>query len=138
MRIGELAVATGTNAETIRYYERVGLLPRPARTGANYRSYGRPELERLSFIRRAHDLGFTIEQVREPMALADDDQRPCNAVNRITTTHLESIERKIADLRALQSELQCVLTSCRRGKVAYCRIIELLSPSELPVHRARP
>jgi DNA-binding transcriptional MerR regulator len=128
MRIGEMATATGTNVETIRYYERIGLLPTPGRTGSNYRSYGRPHLERLSFIRRARDLGFTIDQVRELMTLSDNQDGSCEAVDRIASAHLSGIDQKIADLQVLRGELERVLGSCRRGTVADCRIIELLAP----------
>jgi DNA-binding transcriptional MerR regulator len=100
--IGDLAKATGTKVETIRYYERAGLLPVPGRTPGNYRTYGPAHLNRLSFIRRARDLGFTIEQVRELLDLADDRDRPCGAVDAIAREHLAEVERKIADLNALK------------------------------------
>jgi Cu(I)-responsive transcriptional regulator len=129
LRIGDLAKATGTKVETIRYYERAGLLPVPGRTPGNYRTYGPAHLNRLSFIRRARDLGFTIEQVRELLDLADDRDRPCGAVDAIAREHLAEVERKIADLNALRRELAELIGRCRRGTVAECRIVEALSPS---------
>jgi Cu(I)-responsive transcriptional regulator len=129
LAIGDLAKATGTKVETIRYYERVGLLPVPGRTPGNYRTYGPAHLNRLSFIRRARDLGFTIEQVRELLDLADDRDRPCGAVDAIAREHLAEVERKIADLNALRRELAELIGRCRRGTVAECRIVEALSPS---------
>lgn len=129
LRIGDLAKATGTKVETIRYYERAGLLPTPGRTPGNYRAYGPAHLNRLSFIRRARDLGFTIEQVRELLDLADDRDRPCEAVDAIAREHLAEVERKIADLNALHHELAELIGRCRRGTVAECRIVEALSPS---------
>jgi Cu(I)-responsive transcriptional regulator len=129
MKIGELANATATNVETVRYYEKIGLLAPPARSASNYRSYGNEHLSRLSFIRRARDLGFTLEAVRELLALSDDTGQSCEAVDEIASAHLAEVERKIVDLGALRSELARVLGSCRHGTVADCKIIESLAPT---------
>src|SRR3546814_14027084 len=83
LTIGELGKATDTKVETVRYYERIGLLPRPARTAGNYRAYGAAELGRLSFIRRARDLGFPLDQVRALLSLSDDRGRDCAPVDEI-------------------------------------------------------
>lgn len=131
MKIGELAKATGTKVETIRYYEQTGLLPAPARTQGNYRSYGGGHLARLSFIRRARDLGFSIEQVRALLDLSDDRTRDCATVDHIASEHLREVDRKIADLTALRRELSAVIASCGGGTVAECRIIEALGPTDL-------
>ena len=128
MKIGELGAATSTKVETVRYYEKIGLLPPPARTAANYRAYGSAHLARLSFIRRARDLGFTLEAVRELLALADDTGQSCEAVDAIASTHLTEIDRKITDLSALRAELGRVIDSCQHGTVANCKIIETLAP----------
>lgn len=130
MKIGELAKATATKVETIRYYEQTGLLPAPARTQGNYRSYGGEHLARLSFIRRARDLGFSIEQVRALLDLSDDRARDCATVDQIASEHLREVDRKIADLTALRRELSAVIQSCGGGIVAECRIIEALAPVE--------
>jgi Cu(I)-responsive transcriptional regulator len=130
MRIGELAKATTTKVETIRYYEQTGLLPAPARTQGNYRSYGSDHLARLSFIRRARDLGFSIEQVRALLDLSDDRARDCATVDYIASEHLREVDRKIADLTALRRELSAVISSCDGGTVAECRIIEALGPAD--------
>lgn len=129
LNIGALSKATGTKVETIRWYERVGMLPAPARTAGNYRSYGADHLRRLSFIRRARDLGFSLEQVRDLLRLADDRGRSCEEVDAIAREHLDEVERKIADLEALRRELTDLIGQCRHGTVAECRIIEALSPS---------
>ena len=105
LSIGELGKATGTKVETIRYYERIGLLPEPSRTVGNYRAYGAAELGRLSFIRRARDLGFPLDQVRALLSLSDDRTRDCATVDALARDHLADVERKIADLTALGQEL---------------------------------
>ena len=128
MKIGELASSTATKVETVRYYERIGLLPPPARTSANYRAYGIEHLARLSFIRRARDLGFTLEAVRELLTLSDDKAQSCEAVDGIARTHLIEIDQKVSDLTALRTELDRVLRSCSHGTVADCKIIETLGP----------
>lgn len=128
MKIGELAAATATKVETVRYYEKIGLLPPPARTEGNYRSYGGGHLARLSFIRRARDLGFTLEAVRELLTLSDDKEQSCEAVDSIARTHLTEIDRKLADLAALRGELDRMIGSCSHGTVADCKIIETLAP----------
>ncbi|MEJ1979000.1 MAG: helix-turn-helix domain-containing protein [Acetobacteraceae bacterium] len=129
LAIGDLAKRTGTKVETIRYYERIGLLPKPARTEGNYRSYDNEHLGRLSFIRRARDLGFSLDQVRELLGLADQRDRSCEAVDVIARQHLAEVEHKIADLNALRDELADLIGRCRHGTVAECRIIETLAPA---------
>ena len=129
LSIGALSKATGTTVETIRWYERVGVLPAPARTSGNYRTYGAAHLERLSFVRRARDLGFSLDQVRDLLQLADDRSQSCDAVDRVAREHLEEVERKIADLEALRRELRDLIGQCRHGTVAECRIVQALSPS---------
>lgn len=128
LAIGQLAKATGTKVETIRYYERIGLLGTPKRTAGNYRAYSRAHLNRLSFIRRSRDLGFSLDQVRALLDLSDDHAKPCEAIDDIAKAHLEEVDRKIADLQALRRELDLMITRCRCGTVADCQIIEALSP----------
>lgn len=127
MKIGELAARAGSSPETIRYYERIGMLPAPARTGGNYRDYGPDHVARLAFIRHARALGFELSDVRALLDLADQPDQDCAAVDGITTRHLEVVEAKIAQLEALRSELMRMLDQCRGGQVAGCRIIESLS-----------
>src|SRR5436190_21513226 len=128
MKIGEMASATATNIETVRYYEKIGLLPAPARTGSNYRSYGPEHLARLSFVRRARDLGFSIEQVRALVDLSQRRGHDCAMVDALAKSHLVEVDRKIADLMALRRELGAVIQSCAGGTVADCRILEALAP----------
>ena len=126
--IGDLAKATDTKVVTIRYYERIGLMPAPERTAGNYRSYSAAHLARLSFVRRSRDLGFTIEHVKDLLSLSDQRDRPCEAVDTIACEHLAEVDRKIADLQALRRELGSIMDQCGCGTIAECRIIEALSP----------
>ena|ERR1043166_291795 len=129
LTIGQLGQATGTKIETIRYYEKIGLLPAPRRTTGNYRSYAAEHLQRLGFIRRARELGFSIEDVRELLKLAAHGERPCEEVDQLVARHLETTERKIAALTRLRRELRDTLKACQGGRIAECRVIQALSPS---------
>lgn len=128
MKIGDLARLTHTRVETIRYYEAEGLLPAPARSSGNYRIYEDTHLNRLSFIRRSRDLGFTLDQVRALLRLADDRSGSCAEVDRIAAANVEEIDRKLADLQALRAELVHRLDDCCATTIAECRVIEALSP----------
>ena len=128
MKIGEIAAATGVHIETIRYYEREGLVPSPARTASNYRSYGEPHRKRLTFIRRARDLGFSLIQVRELLDLADDRDRPCAAVDELARKHRAQVRKKITELTALRRELDNMIGQGRHGSISECRIVEALVP----------
>lgn len=128
LTIGQLSRDTGTKVETIRFYEKSGLLPEPARTEGNYRAYEEEHLDRLRFIRRARALGFSLDQVRALMSLSDDRNRSCAAIDQIAKEHRVEVERKIADLQALRTELDRMIEQCGCGIVADCRIIGSLSP----------
>jgi Cu(I)-responsive transcriptional regulator len=128
MKIGDLARATGTKVETIRFYEAEGLIPAPARTSANYRLYEQGHLDRLSFIRRSRDLGFTLDQVRTLLRLADDRDAPCAEVDALTAANISEIDRKLTDLQALRNELVRRLDICAGSTIADCRIIDALAP----------
>jgi len=131
LAIGQLAKATDTKVVTIRYYEKIGLLAPPRRTAGNYRAYEREHLDRLRFIRRCRDLGFTLDQVRDLLRLSSDEGRECAEVDHIAAEHLTAVERKIADLARLADELRRISSLCQGGgHIADCRIIEALSPSE--------
>lgn len=137
MKIGELAKATGSNSETIRYYEKIGLLPRPSRTYSNYRDYGTPDAERLAFIRHARGLGFELSDVRSLIGLSEQPDRDCAEVDAIASRHLADVETKIARLATLRDELGRMVTACRGGRVGSCRIIGALADHEHcgPDHR---
>jgi Cu(I)-responsive transcriptional regulator len=129
LTIGTMAEATGTKVETIRWYEKVGLIAAPARTGGNYRAYAPEDLARLSFIRRARDLGFSLDQVRALLDLAAQRESDCGTVDVIATEHLAEVDRKLADLAALRRELARLIATCGGGVVADCRILEALAPT---------
>jgi len=128
--IGQLASAAQTPAATIRYYEKIGLLTAPVRTGGNYRKYDSTDLSRLAFVRRAREIGFTVEQVRSLLAFSSQQDADCCEVMTMTAEHLRTIEQKIADLMALKEHLSSWLTTCQGGAVADCRIIEALHPRQ--------
>lgn len=132
MKIGDIARLTGLKIETVRFYETEGLIPLPARSGGNYRIYDRTHLDRLSFIKRSRDLGFTLDQVRDLLRLADDPRAPCGEVDALTAQHVAEIDRKLADLQALRGELVRRLDCCEGPTIADCRIIEALSPKCAP------
>lgn len=128
LTIGDLAKATGTKVPTIRYYEEIGLLPTPARSAGNYRIYGERHLHRLTFVRRCRELGLCLEQVRELLGLADDEERPCTAVEAIVREHRATIERKINELQELDRELARVIDQCGQGTIVNCGILKALAP----------
>jgi Cu(I)-responsive transcriptional regulator len=127
--IGRLAKATSVNIETIRYYERAGLIAPPARTDGNYRTYRDSDLTRLRFIKRTRDLGFSLEQVRALLSISGEGDRDCGTVDSIAVEHLAEVDRKIADLNALRRELAEAVASCEGGTIAECRILEAFSPN---------
>src|SRR5215469_15935567 len=125
--IGALSKRTGCKVETIRFYERTRLLPAPARSLAGYRLYSNDHLKRLMFIRRARALGFSIEEVRTLLKLADERKRPCAEVRVVASLHLKDVQAKIADLRAMERVLRETVAQCARGRSAECPLIESLS-----------
>ena len=124
--IGELSKRTGCNIETIRYYERIGLLGRPARTEGGFRRYNLDDLRRLAFVRRARDLGFTLVEVRALLRLADNRERSCTAVRDLATGHLNDVRGKIADLKKMERILHGMVLQCADGTLPECPLIETL------------
>src|SRR4051794_36776310 len=125
--IGELARRTGTKVETVRWYERDGIMPPPARTEGGHRVYTRAHLDRLAFIRHARELGFPLEDVRALLSMADHPERSCAEADRIAREHLASVRSKIARLQALERELVRMVEDCGHGRVGECRVIEVLA-----------
>lgn len=129
MTIGELARESRTKAVTVRYYERIGLLPAPRRTAGNYRVYEDEHRDQLRFVRRCRELGFTLDQIRDLLRLASHENQKCAAVDRLTAEHLDTVEHKIEDLMRLAERLRRIKRRCRgSGTIANCRILDALSP----------
>jgi Cd(II)/Pb(II)-responsive transcriptional regulator len=128
MKIGELAAASETGVETVRYYEREGLLPEPARTESNYRCYGEEHLARLRFIRQARNLDMSLDEVRVLLRLKDSPHENCGEVNAVLDEHIGHVSRRIKELRALEKELKELRAQCGEAREAQeCGILEGLS-----------
>lgn len=124
--IGHVARVTGCKVQTIRYYEQIGLLPRPDRSEGNQRLFVQADVDRLSFIRHARDLGFNIEAIRELLQMSDRPDMPCEEADAIALRHLENVKERIARMAALQAELERMLMQCAGGAISDCRVIEVL------------
>lgn len=127
MRIGQLATLAGATPDTLRYYERLGLLPRPTRTNGGYRLYEHATLERIALIRKAHALGLTLREVREVLEIASGGRDPCAHVRALLERRLGEIRARIADLRSLERTLGRVLSTAQRSpenRACVCKIIE--------------
>ncbi len=126
-RIGELARAAGVSRDTLRYYERLGLLPRAHRSGGGYRLFDRSAADRIAFIRKAQALGLTLEEVREVLHIAADGTAPCKHVRAALSARLSEVDTRIQELRSLRSTLARALARSRSLPVAgtcVCGIIE--------------
>jgi len=130
MRIGELARQTRCQVETIRYYERVGILPEPQRQQNNYRHYGEPHHRRLRFVRRCRDLGFSLEEVRTLLGMIDGGTSSCAEVEALGRGHLEAVRAKITDLRQMESRLRELVARCQGGNTPDCSFLEELFDSQ--------
>lgn len=124
--IGELSRRTRCNIETIRYYERIGLLPKAARRG-RYRSYGPTDVERLHFVRRARELGFTLDEIRALLGIATAEDISCDDAREIAASHLEQVRTRIADLRRMERVLADTVRACSSGDHVGCPLITALS-----------
>lgn len=126
MRRGELAHRSGCNVETVRFYEKQGLLPPPPRTAGGHRQYAQHHLKRLTFIRRSRELGFTLDQIRDLLALVDGSEWTCAEVRAMTLEHVADIRRKVADLQKLAGILDEMAAQCSGGAVPQCPIVDAL------------
>ena len=125
--IGDASRSCGVKVPTIRYYEQIGLLSAPPRTEGNRRTLQASDLRRLAFIRHARELGFEIEAIRTLLILQDDPHQPCGTADAIARARLAEVEQRIGSLNALKAELGVMIESCGHGKVADCRVIEVLA-----------
>lgn len=124
--IGELARRTGVKIETIRYYEKSGVMPDPPRTAAGYRVYVEGHLNRLTFICRCRQLGFAMAEIEELLGLVDAHGYTCSEVRALTLEHAEMVKRKIRDLKRLEKTLRSISSQCTGKKVPECPIIDAL------------
>ncbi|OZI56187.1 Cu(I)-responsive transcriptional regulator [Bordetella genomosp. 4] len=123
MNIGQAAAASGISAKMIRYYESIGLIDSATRTDSGYRVYGDKELHTLRFVRRARDLGFSVEQMHELLALWRDRDRASADVKRIALGHVEGLERKAAELQQMADTLRHLAEHCKGNNRPECPII---------------
>jgi MerR family mercuric resistance operon transcriptional regulator len=126
LSIGDLSKRTGCNIETVRYYERVGLMPKPPRSAGGHRLYRADDLKRLSFIRRSRKLGFTLDEIRALLGMVDGGAVTCAEVKSLTMNHLGTVQRKIKDLRKMESALREMAATCDGGDIPDCPIIHTL------------
>lgn len=127
MNIGEASKASGVSAKMIRHYEQVGLLPQAARTDAGYRQYGDRDVHTLRFIRQSRDLGFSIEQIGELLALWQDRRRPSRQVKALAQAHIQELEQKVQDLLAMKETLSHLVHCCHGDDRPDCPILESLA-----------
>jgi Cd(II)/Pb(II)-responsive transcriptional regulator len=128
MRIGELAQVTGTQVETIRYYEKQGLLPEPGRSDGNYRVYGPEHVDLLQFIRHCRGLDMSLEEVRVLLRLRDAPAEDCGDVNALLDEHIGHVVRRIKELRTLERQLRDLRARCAsETNAAHCGILSELA-----------
>jgi DNA-binding transcriptional MerR regulator len=125
--VGQLAQDTGIKPVTIRYYEKIGLLPEARRSASGYRMYSADDHSRLVFIRRGRGLGFSLDDIRELLSLADRQQESCAGVDAKVEQQLEQVRSRLNDLRAMEQELERLSNCCKGGVIMDCRIIRTLS-----------
>jgi MerR family mercuric resistance operon transcriptional regulator len=127
--IGELSRLTGVNIETIRYYERIKMLPAPARTEGGRRVYGPDERRLLAFVRRARELGFTLNEIRTLLNLGAPESASCAEVKEIASAHLASVRAKLADLLRLEGVLANAVAQCTGDSAPACPVLDILNPA---------
>jgi MerR family transcriptional regulator, mercuric resistance operon regulatory protein len=126
MTRGELSRKTGCNAETIRYYEKIGIMPEPARSASGYRQYDAAYERRLGFVMRGRELGFTMEDLKSLLDLIDRRAVSCAEVEKLARAHLQSVRDKIRDLKRMESALSSTVRACSGNDVPQCPLIDTL------------
>lgn len=126
MMIGELSNRTGCIVETIRFYERIGIMPDPPRSPGGQRIYNDEHEKRLTFIRRGNELGFSLKEVREMLGMVDGGDYSCDDIQAIAVAHIEEVKHKIADLRKIKKVLENMAKQCETGIVPECPIVEAM------------
>jgi Cu(I)-responsive transcriptional regulator len=127
MNIGVTSAHSGVSAKMIRYYEEIGLIPKPPRRDSGYRDYGEADVHRLRFVHRARELGFSIERIRDLLRLWHDQKRPSREVKKVAEEHIADLEAQIARMRSLLATLKHLANSCEGNSRPHCPILEDLS-----------
>jgi MerR family mercuric resistance operon transcriptional regulator len=130
LTIGKLAAAAAVNLETVRYYERINLMPPPARTASGHRAYEAVHIRRLTFIRRARELGFSIEEIRALLTLSEPSRASCAEVQEIARTHLDDVRAKLEDLTKLERILGETVARCSGDPAPSCPVLDMLASPE--------
>ncbi len=130
-KIGEVTKKTGLSADTLRYYEKFGLIPNISRNEAGIRLYDDKDISRLSFIKRAQHMNFTLEEIKQLLIMRESPQKAKDSIRQLTADKLKDIETQVADLTLLRNELQLLLNLCR-GSDEGCPIIEGMEDNEHP------
>jgi Cu(I)-responsive transcriptional regulator len=138
MNIGEAAAASGVSAKMIRYYEQIGLIAAPIRTMSGYRTYGADDIASLRFVRRARDLGFTVEQIAALMALWRDRSRASADVKKLALAHVKELEDKMREIEQMAAALRHLAETCHGDGRPNCPIIEELSGHHCSTEDAKP
>ena len=128
--IGQLAAAAGVNLETVRYYERIKLMPPPPRTASGRRAYEEGHVRKLAFIRRGRELGFRIEQIRTLLTLAEPTRPPCAEVKEVAQARLAEVRSKLSDLAKLEAILAATIAQCSGEDAPSCPVLDMLAMSE--------
>lgn len=124
--IGKLSEMTGVNIETVRYYEKIGLIPKPSRSEGGNRLYNPDQVKRLAFIKRCRELGFPLDTVREFLKLVDEKSYTCAEIADISLRHLEDIRAKIRDLKKIESHVKDMLSQCNKNTTPDCALMNVL------------
>jgi MerR family transcriptional regulator, mercuric resistance operon regulatory protein len=130
LKRSDLARLTGCNLETIRYYESVGLMPDPPRNQAGHRRYGPKHVDRLKFIMRARELGFTMEEIRSLLSMTDKGNQTCADVEKLGRQHLSVVQTKIRDLQSIEAVLSSTIAQCSGDSTPDCALLDILSSTQ--------
>ncbi len=128
--IGKLSAFAGVHIETIRYYEKIGLIPAPPRSEGGHRLYREEHVAQLVFLRRSRELGFSVEEIRVLLGLVAGGEYTCGEIKTVTVQHLQTIRQKIKDLRQLEKALTSMVSQCAGGSAQECPILETLFTHE--------
>ncbi len=124
--IGQLSKLTDVSIETIRYYERIGIMPKPRRSDGGQRLYDKNQFKRLRFVKRSRVIGFSLEEIRALLALDDQDELSCKEVYSLTEEHLKKVQKKIIELTSIENALKKLANQCSRGNKPDCPIFDML------------